>query len=544
MNGSGEDTMDGEAARPHGPAVEDPHRTWRPRANPWLIAAVVTLGAFMEVLDTTIVNVALPHIAGTLSASSDDSTWALTSYLVANSIVLPISGWFSSVLGRKRYFLICIGMFSVCSLLCGLATSLPELILFRVAQGFFGGGLQPSQQSIVLDTFEPAKRGVAFSVTAIATIIAPVLGPTLGGLITDNFTWRWVFLINVPVGILTFLAVARLVEDPPWARVQSAATRSVDYLGLSLISLGFGCLQVFMDRGEDEDWLSSPMIRLFGILAVLGLVGAVIWLLKAKRPVVNLRALADRNFALGCALIFGMAVVLYSSAVLIPQLAQDELGYTATWSGYILSPGAVVMILLIPFVGRLLPHVQTRFIIMFGFASLGVALLYSGTLDPTVDFLTLAGMRTTQTLALAFLFVPISTIAYSTLPPSMNSDAAALYTMFRNLGGSIGISTATAYVTERTQVNMAYLSQHLTAFEQPYRDALARSEAALTTLGVAPGSLVSSATGYLYRTFETQTAIMAYIDAFKTSALLAFALVPLAFCFAPVKVGKRPTGGH
>ncbi|HXP96217.1 MAG TPA: DHA2 family efflux MFS transporter permease subunit [Telmatospirillum sp.] len=516
---------------------------WRPAANPWVIALAVTLPTFMEVLDTTIVNVALPHIAGSLSASSDDATWTLTSYLVANGIVLPISGWLGRVFGRRRYFLVCIGMFTLCSLLCGIATSLPELVLFRILQGFFGGGLQPNQQSILLDTFEPAKRSTAFSITAVATIVAPILGPTMGGWITDNFSWHWVFLMNVPVGILSFLAVTRLVEDPPWAKAETGKTH-IDQIGLGLIALGLGCLQVVLDRGEDEDWLSSPSIQLFALAAVIGLVGAVIWLLLAKRPVVNIRALADRNFALGSLMIFGMAMVLYASAVLIPQLAQAQLGYNATWAGLILSPGTILTVLLIPFVLRLMRRVQTRFIIAFGFLALGLSLLYAATLNPAVDFTTLALMRSAQTAALAFLFVPISTIAYSTLSPSLNGDAASLYTMFRNVGGSVGISLATAYVTEHSQIHMAYLSQHLTPLDHAYAATLQQQSKVFTALGTAPGELLSSVTGHLYRVLQTQAAIMAYTDAFQAAASLALLLVPLALLFAATKAGGHPPQGH
>ncbi len=430
-------------------------QAWKPKHNPWLIAVVVTLAAFMEVLDTTIVNVSLPHIAGSLSSSYDDATWALTSYLVANGIVLTVSGWLSNVLGRKRYFLICVAMFTVCSFLCGIAESLPQLIIFRLLQGFFGGGLQPSQQSIILDTFPPEKRGTAFSITAVATIVAPVVGPTLGGYVTDNASWRWIFFLNVPVGIVAVFAIMALVEDPPWAAKQS---RHIDIIGLSLITIGLGCLQVMMDRGEDEDWFSSPFIQVMALLAFLGIVGAIFWLLSTKQPVVNLFVLGDRNFAVGSLMIGCMALILYSSAIIIPQFAQQVNGYNATLAGLVLSPGGFVVILLIPIVSQLLKVVQTRFIIGLGFFTMGCALVFSGRIVPGIDFRTLVEMRAAQTAGLAMLFVPISTITYATLPKELNGDAAALYTMFRNVFGSIGISLATALVTTRTQVHQAYLS--------------------------------------------------------------------------------------
>src|ERR1700761_892350 len=420
------------------------HSDWKPAANPWLIAIVVTLAAFMEVLDTTIVNVALPHIAGTMSASYDEATWTLTSYLVANGIVLPISGFFGRVLGRKRYFVICIVAFTICSFLCGIATDLWQLIVFRILQGFFGGGLQPSQQSIILDTFPPEQRSRAFSISAVAIVVAPVVGPTLGGWITDNLTWRWVFLINVPVGVLTTIAVTQFVEDPPWEKRQDPKKVGIDVVGIGLIGLGLGCLQVFLDRGEDDDWFSSNFIVTFAVLAAVGIVGATLWLLYAKRPVVDRRVMKDRTFALGSAAIFGFASVLYGSAVLIPQLAQQQLGYTATLAGLVLSPGAGCIVFLIPIVSKLMNIIQTRYLVAFGFFLMGCSLLYSHHLVPNIDYNTLTMMRSAQSIGIGFLFVPVTTLAYLSLPKSMNNDASALFTMFRNVAGSIGISLATA----------------------------------------------------------------------------------------------------
>lgn len=514
---------------------------WQPRHNRWAIALAVTLVAFMEVLDTTIVNVALPHIAGSMSVSNDEATWTLTSYLVANGVVLPISGWLARVFGRKRYFLLCIASFTACSFLCGIADNLWQLILFRLLQGFFGGGLQPNQQSIILDTFPPEQRGRAFGLTAMATVVAPVLGPTLGGLITDNASWRWIFFINVPVGVLTFFAVTALVEDPPWANL---GEKRIDVIGMGLIALGLGCLQITLDRGEDADWLGSPFIRLFTVLTITGLVAAVAWLLWTRKPVVDLRVLKDGNFAVGSLLIFCMGAVLYSSAVVIPQLAQTVLGYTATLAGYILSPGAILVALLIPGVARvLLPRVQTRLLILFGFLCLAAALFYSSRLSPQVDFTTLTLMRMAQTFGLAFLFVPISTIAYATLPREQNGDAAALYTMFRNISGSIGISVATALVTERTQVHTAHLVDHLTPFDQPYLDTLRRHAETLMAYGRAPVEATRVATGMIYQTLHQQAQVLAYSDVFLFCAVLAAGAAPFALLFT-ARRGSSGPGAH
>ncbi len=518
---------------------------WRPRHNPWLIAIVVTLAAFMEVLDTTIVNVSLPHIAGSLSSSYDDATWALTSYLVANGIVLPISGSLGRLLGRKRYFLICIAAFTVCSFLCGIATSLPQLIVFRLAQGFFGGGLQPNQQSIILDTFEPSQRGRAFSIVAVAVIFAPVIGPTLGGWITDTYTWRWIFLINVPVGALTLFLVATLVEDPPWVQRERESWARLDYIGIGLIALGFGCLQVMLDRGEDDDWFGSPFIRVMALLAFVGITGAVFWLLTARHPVVNLRVFLDRNFAVGSLVVLAMFSILYSSAVLIPQLAQQRFGYTATLAGLILSPGGFVILPMIPLVTKvLMPRLQTRHIIAFGFFCLGCALAFATDLTPTMSFGRLALLRMTQTFGLAFLFVPNSTITYSTVPRSMNTDASSLYVMLRNVSGSVGISLATAMITSRTQVHRAYLSRWLSPLNQPYATLLAQTERTLRDRQFPAAALHGTATGLIDATLTAQASILAYIDVFTATATLAFCMVPLAFLFSSGRAAKGGAPAH
>ncbi len=519
----------------------DAHAHWRPSGNPWAIAVVVTLAAFMEILDTTIVNVALPHIAGSLSASNDEATWALTSYLVANAIVLTISGWLSAVIGRKRYFMICIAMFTVCSFLCGIAGSLPQLVIFRLLQGFFGGGLQPNQQAIILDTFPPEKRGAAFGVTAIATIVAPVLGPTLGGVITDTYNWRWIFFANIPVGIIATFLIFVLVEDPPWLQ---KASKHIDFIGLAFITLGLGGLQVMLDRGEDEDWFGSSFIRVMAVVAAFGIIGGIIWLKTAKFPIVNLDVFKDRNFAMGCVCISAVGGILYAGAVVIPQFAQTVIGYTATWAGLILSPGGVAIIVLIPIVGVLMRFIQTRLLIALGFFIMGSAFFYSSRLSPTIDFGTLVSMRAAQTMGLGFLFVPISTIAYITLPRRLNGDATALFTMFRNVFGSIGISLATAMITERTQARQAQLSKWTNAFHQPYNQLIASYQQKLIAMGHAASAAHDIAVGKVYQAFRAQAQILAYSDVFLYTGIIAFCIVPFCFFLTSKKVAGRGGGAH
>jgi DHA2 family multidrug resistance protein len=340
--------------------------------------------------------------------------------------VLPISAFFARLLGRKRYFLLCIVAFAVCSFLCGIATNLGELIVFRVLQGFFGGGLQPNQQSIILDTFPPAQRSRAFSISAVAIVVAPVLGPTLGGWITDHYSWRWVFLLNVPFGILTTLGVQQLVDDPPWAKTKRERL-SIDYIGIGLLAIGLGCLQVMLDRGEDADWFGSTFIRVFAAMAAIGLVGAALWLSYARKPVVRLDPLKDRNFALGSVAMAAFAMILYGSSVLIPQLAQQRLGYTATLAGLVLSPGALLITLEIPIISKIMPHVETRFFIGLGFALLAAALAYAHWLTPDIDYQTLVMMRNAQSFAIGCLFVPTTALAYLSVPRDLNNDASARY---------------------------------------------------------------------------------------------------------------------
>jgi MFS transporter, DHA2 family, multidrug resistance protein len=512
---------------------------WRPRGSVWLVAGAATLAPFMEILDTTIVNVSLPNIAGALSASNDDATWTLTSYLVANGIIVPVAGWFGRLIGRKRYFLICIAAFTVCSFLCGMATNLEQLVVFRLLQGLFGGGLQPSQQSVILDTFAPYERGKGFSLVAIAVIFAPIAGPVLGGWITDNYSWRWVFLINVPVGIFAFVSVLQLVEDPPWVQRDRAHLRDIDYGGLGLIALGLGSLQIMLDRGEDADWFSSPQIQLFAVLAAVGIVGGTCWLLLVEKPVVDLRCLKDRNFAVGVLMVSGIGAILYSTNVIIPVMAQQWFGYTALLAGLLLAPGAAVMVPLIPVVARVvLPNVQTRYVIAFGFFILGCSAAYAYRLTPQLDFWTMATFRAFQTVGLAFLFVPNSTLAYSTLPRSLNADATALYSMFRNIAGSVGIAVITALGAERQQVHRAYLAQHLSPYDQSYQDLLARHTQTLQAMGQTPASAHEAAMGLLNQILNKQAAILSYMDLYAYVALTAFCLVPLTLLFRSGVAGR------
>jgi len=391
---------------------------WRPSHNPWAVAMTVTLATFMEVLDTSIANVALPHIAGSLSAGQDESTWVLTSYLVSNAIVLPISAWMSDRFGRKRFYMTCVLLFTISSLLCGLSTSLPMLIFFRILQGAGGGGLGPSEQAILADTFEPSQRGMGFAMYGMAVVLAPAVGPTLGGYITDNYSWHWIFFINVPVGLLSLFLSSRMVEDPPWIKdsIERAKHTPVDYLGLSLIAVGLGSLQVVLDKGEREDWLSSHFIQIFTVLTVVALVWFVFWELRERNPVLNLRLFKNRNFAVSNTLMFTLGAVLYGSTVLIPQFLQTVMGCTAQLSGEVLSPGGLVIMAMMPVVGYLVSRVDARKLIGLGFIALALSTYHMSSLYLGIDFKTAMMYRIYQSLGLAFLFISSNTICYIGVP--------------------------------------------------------------------------------------------------------------------------------
>src|SRR6202045_4163754 len=348
----------------------------RPAVNPWIIAMAVTLATFMEVLDTSIANVSLPHIAGSLSAGTDESTWVLTSYLVSNAIVLPMSGWFSSLIGRKRFYMLCVAIFTVSSFLCGLAPNLGMLIFFRVLQGAGGGGLQPSEQSILADTFPPAKRGMAFAVYGMAVVVAPALGPTIGGWITDNYSWRWIFFMNIPVGILSVALTSLLVSDPPWVRSRKTSGIKVDYIGFGLLALGLGALQIVLDKGEREDWFETHYIVILTVIAVICLIAVYFWERYHEHPIIEVRLFSDRTFLMACVMLFMVGFVLYATTLLVPQLAQTLMGYTAELAGLMIMPGVLALMVMMPVAGFLLAKFDARKMIAFGLLALGLAMLF------------------------------------------------------------------------------------------------------------------------------------------------------------------------
>jgi MFS transporter, DHA2 family, multidrug resistance protein len=510
---------------------------WRPAVNPWIIAVTVTLATFMEVLDTSIANVALPHIAGSLSAGQDESTWVLTSYLVSNAIVLPLSGWLSSIVGRKHFYMGCVALFTISSFLCGLAPNLTMLIIFRVLQGVGGGGLQPSEQAILADTFVPAKRGMAFAVYGIAVVMAPAIGPTLGGWITDNFTWRWIFFINIPVGILSLFLTSRLIQDPPYFKRRKLRETRIDYTGLGFVALGLGTLQVILDKGQRDDWFDSHFIVWMTVISAASLIFVIFWEWHHKDPIIDLHLFRERSFATANFLMFMLGFALLGSTLLLPLFMQTLLGYTAERSGLALMPGGFTIMVAMPIVGFLLSRYSPRYLMLFGLSMLSFSLFHMTTFDLGADFRTLTIARMYQALGLAFLFVPINTTAYSSLPRDKNNAASGLMNLARNIGGSVGISVVTTLLARRTQFHQARLTENLSAANPEFQSRLHGMISTLSGGGSGPGGAVQQAYAMMQANVIRQATMLAYIDNFWLLGIVIACLVPCVFLIKKVKPG-------
>jgi DHA2 family multidrug resistance protein len=508
---------------------------WRPPVNPWIIALAVTLATFMEVLDTSIANVALPHIAGSLSAGQDESTWVLTSYLVSNAIILPLSGWLSSIIGRKRFYMSCVFVFTVSSFLCGLAPNLPALIVFRILQGAGGGGLQPSEQAILADTFPPAKRGMAFAVYGIAVVMAPAIGPTLGGWITDNYTWRWIFFVNIPVGILSLLLTSRLIQDPPYLRRRKLSETKIDYVGLGFVAIGLGCLQVVLDKGQRDDWFESHFILTLSIVAAASLIFVVWWEWRHKDPIIDLHLFKERTFAVSNLLMFMLGFALLGSTLLLPLFLQTLMGYTAELSGMALSPGGFAIMVLMPLVGFLLSRYDARYLLIFGLSMLSFSLYHMTSFNLDIDFKTAALARVLQAVGLAFLFVPINTAAYAYLPREKNNAASGLMNLARNIGGSVGISFVTTMLDRRTQKHLSDLMSHLTSANSQFQAMIRGVAQSLMAHGTSAADAQPQAYGVVQNIIQQQATMLAYIDNFYILATIILAMVPLVFLMRKTK---------
>ena len=503
--------------------------------NPWLVAVTVTIATFMELLDTSIANVALPHIAGGTGSSVDEATWVLTSYLVANAVVLPLSAWLSDTFGRKRYYMASVALFTVSSVLCGIAPSLGWLVFFRVLQGIGGGGLAPSEQAILVDTFPPAKRAAAFALYSVAIVAAPAIGPTLGGYITDNASWRLCFLINLPIGAISLWLTHRIVPTPArTSRPSGRGATGVDVVGIVLVAVALGAIEIVLDKGQEDDWFESAFITGCAVVGAAALAGFVVWERRAKNPVVALQLLRERNFALACALYFAFGFILFGSTVLMPQLLQGLFGYTAMQAGLVMTPGALVIMVVAPLVARLTKSIPAGRLVAVGFGVIAVACWYTAHLSLETDYRVFVIARMLQGLGLGFLFVPISTIVYSYLPPALNDKASSLTNLFRNEGGSFGVAAVTTVLARRAQFHQTVLAGHVRPFDPQ----------TLHAGGAAHSVHSVAAVTHLSAVIARQSTFLSFLDCFFVLGLFALFTLPIvAFVKRALATGAQG-GAH
>jgi len=521
--------------------------------NPWVVALTVTLATFMELLDTSIANVALPHIAGGLGRSYDEVTWILTTYLVANAVVLPMSAWLSRVLGRKNYYIACVGLFTVTSLFCGIAPTLGVMLFARVLQGIGGGGLAPVEQAILVDTFPPEKRASAFALYTVAIVTAPAIGPVLGGWITENYNWRWVFLINIPIGLLSMFLSNRYVSDPPAFEQERKTVRSadgklrVDGVGIALIGLGSAALEVLLDRGQIDDWFGSSFIAWMFAIAVSCLVAAVFWELNQKDPVIDFRLLKTRNFAIACVFYFIFGFGLFASTTMIPQLLQSLYGYRAIDAGLVLGPGAFVITLLAPMGAQLVQRriIHPRILLFGALIVVGLSFLHYSHFNLDTDYGHYAWARALQGLGYAFFFVPLTVITYSQLRPDQNNRASSLTNFFRNWGGSFGIAYITTAVERRSDFHQSVVGGNLAASSPALQQQVHQAAAFLRTRGFSPADALSAAYARAYNQLDAQAHLLAFMDSFHVIGIITLIAAPLALATKYFKIGgKEPPAGH
>jgi len=512
-----------------------------PGINPWWIAVAVMLATFMEVLDTSIAAVALPYIAGSLSATNDEATWVLTSYLVANAIVLPASNWCSLRFGRKRFLMSCVAIFTVASFACGAAPTLIFMLLARVVQGAGGGALQPLSQAILLESFPPAKRGAAMAVFAFGVVVAPVLGPTLGGWLTDTYSWRYAFYINIPIGILALFMINKFIVDPPY--IKNAKSKPFDGLGFGALVVWTGALQIILDKGQEDDWFGAVWIRYAACALAVSFIYFVWHSWRDKDTLVDLKVLKDRNFAVGCVLIFLFGVGIYSTVTVLPLFYQELLGYTAFTAGVVVAPRGLGAIMGMPVIGFLSNKVDPRFLLTFGFMTFGLTTLYFGNVTLDVSPTTLLLPILITGFGLSFVFVPISTAAYGTLDNKQIGNASGLFNLMRNVGGSIGISIASTLLTRRAAAHQNEIINSVPRSGQQFQDALANTTHSLSGyFGTANAAAPARAT--LYRELGRQAANWAFVDVFRWLSLLCFFCVGIVWLLKKVKPGKPPAGAH
>jgi MFS transporter, DHA2 family, multidrug resistance protein len=509
----------------------DPSRSAAGDRNPWLVAVIVSIATFMVVLDTAIANVSLRYIAGSLAASVDESTWVVTTYLIANAVVLPASGWLSNVIGRKRFYMVCVALFTVSSLFCGLAPSLSSLIFFRILQGLGGGGMPTSEQAILADTFPPQKRGQAFALYGVAVIVAPTVGPTIGGWITDNFSWHWIFFINVPIGFISLALVHWFVDEPEVLERERherlAGGLKVDWIGFVLIAVTLGSLEVVLDRGQLDDWFRSGTIITFSVIAVAAFAAFVPWEINHEEPIVELRLLFHRQFGMAFLVMLMIGAILFGSNQIMPQLLQTTFPYTATLSGLAMMPGGLAMLVVMPVAGQVSSRFQPKYLMVLGLAGIAVSMWYSTSLTPDASFDYFGWVRVYQTIGLPFLFIPINTVAYDGLPRNKTNQASALMNVARNLGGSIGISLANVVLYQRTQFHQARLVENTVPSSPVFHSTVQQLTQYFMSHGSSASDANGQAMGFIGQLVQMQATILAYIDVFHVCAIAAAIMIPL-----------------
>jgi DHA2 family multidrug resistance protein len=519
--------------------------------NPWVVALTVTIATFMELLDTSIANVSLPYIAGGLGRSYDEVTWILTTYLVANAVILPMSAWLSRVFGRKNYYMACVALFTITSFFCGIAPSLNIMLIARVLQGIGGGGLAPVEQSILVDTFPPAKRASAFALYTIAIVTAPAIGPVLGGWITDNYNWRWIFFINIPIGLVSLFLTNRFVHDPPSfaeerKTVRTGGKLNIDGVGIALIALGSAALEILLDRGQIDDWFGSTLICWMFVIGVGCITAAVFWELNHPDPVIDFRLLKIRNFAIANVFYFVFGVGLFASTTMIPQILQTLYGYRAIDAGLVLGPGAFVITLLAPVGAQLVQRgiIHPRNLLFGAIMVVGLSFLHYSHFNLQTDYNHYAWARALQGLGYAFFFVPLSVIAYSQLSPAQNNKASSLTNFFRNWGGSFGIALITTVSERRQNFHQARVGNNLTASSPGLQDTIKQSTAYLQSHGLSHADALTAAYARLYQQLHEQTLLLAFMDCFFIIGVMTLVAAPLVLFTKKFTVGGKAPAGH
>ncbi len=514
-------------------AAAEPLASWTPSANPWAIAAAVMTATFMVVLDSSVANVALPHIAGNLSASTDEATWVLTSYLVSNAIMLPAASWIARRIGRKRLLMLSILVFTGASMLCGAAVNMPMLILARILQGIGGGGMQPLAQSILLESFPPAEHGKAMAVYGMGIVVAPVIGPTLGGWITDSYSWRWIFYINLPVGILAFFLAGMFIEDPPY--LKAAFRGAIDGLGFGFLALWLGSLQLVLDKGQEADWFDATWIRWTVGLSVAAFACCIARELTTSEPIVQLHVLLNRNFSVGTFVTGIYGFVLYAATALLPLFLQTLLGYSALASGLAVSPRGIGSMASMVVAGALANRIDGRWLLMFGFAVFGVSTFMLARLTFSIGRSSVIIPNVLNGFAGGFVFVPLTTMAMGRLARQEIGNAAGIYNLVRNIGGSVGIATATALLVRRGQVHQNYIAASVTPTDPAVNNAVLGLQSHLHLAGADPVTAHSMALGALYQSLQQQASLLAYIDSFHLLGFLSLLCVPVILLFQGVR---------